>query len=114
MIQKGTPKELGYYFPAEWHQHSATWLSWPHKEASWPGKIESIYQPYSKFIKAVSEGERICINVADKAMQYLAIEELMQEDVDFSKISFFHHPTNDAWCRDHGPAFLINPNAEKK
>jgi agmatine deiminase len=25
---------------------------------------------------------------------------------------FFHFfPTNDAWCRDHGPAFLINPAA---
>jgi agmatine deiminase len=24
------------------------------------------------------------------------------------------HPTNDAWCRDHGPAFLINPEADIK
>jgi agmatine deiminase len=23
------------------------------------------------------------------------------------------HPTNDAWCRDHGPAFVINPSAAK-
>jgi agmatine deiminase len=29
-------------------------------------------------------------------------------------IQFFLHPTNDAWCRDHGPAFLINPNADNK
>src|SRR5690606_6463951 len=28
--------------------------------------------------------------------------------------SFFLHPTNDAWCRDHGPAFLINPEADIK
>ena len=36
-----TPKQLGYYFPAEFAKHEATWLSWPHKEASWPGKIHS-------------------------------------------------------------------------
>jgi agmatine deiminase len=24
------------------------------------------------------------------------------------------HPTNDAWCRDHGPAFLINSEAADK
>jgi agmatine deiminase len=24
------------------------------------------------------------------------------------------HPTNDAWCRDHGPAFLINAKEKKK
>ncbi|HEX5025468.1 MAG TPA: hypothetical protein VFV68_09350, partial [Agriterribacter sp.] len=34
-----TPKKLGYYFPAEFAPHCATWLSWPHKEASWPGKL---------------------------------------------------------------------------
>ncbi|HEU4609107.1 MAG TPA: agmatine deiminase family protein, partial [Chitinophagaceae bacterium] len=38
-----SPKDRGYYFPAEFEEHSATWLSWPHKEASWPGKIHSIY-----------------------------------------------------------------------
>ncbi len=33
------------------------------------------------------------------------------QGVDLTKVDFFFHPTNDAWCRDHGPAFLINPNA---
>ncbi|MFN9113285.1 MAG: agmatine deiminase family protein, partial [Bacteroidota bacterium] len=48
---QATPKSLGYYFPAEFAQHDATWLSWPHKEASWPGKIDSIYPAYSLFVK---------------------------------------------------------------
>lgn len=30
------------------------------------------------------------------------------------QVEFFLHPTNDAWCRDHGPAFLINPEAPQK
>ena len=30
------------------------------------------------------------------------------------KWNSFFHPTNDAWCRDHGPAFLINPDATQK
>ncbi len=102
-----TPKELGYHFPAEWHKHTATWLSWPHKEASWPGKIHTVYGPYAKFIKAVSEGELVCINVADAEMEAFAKEQLLKEGVDLSKVKFYHQPTNDAWCRDHGPAFLI-------
>jgi agmatine deiminase len=28
-------------------------------------------------------------------------------------VDFFLHPTNDAWCRDHGPAFLVNANADQ-
>jgi agmatine deiminase len=30
------------------------------------------------------------------------------------QVTFYNHPTNDAWCRDHGPAFLVNPQAENK
>ena len=109
-----TPKDLGYFFPAEWHSHTATWLSWPHKEESWPGKIETIYQPYATFVKLVSEGEFVCINVVNEAMQSVATKHLLAAGVDMAKIKFYLHPTNDAWCRDHGPAFLINPDGKVK
>ncbi len=110
----GTPKELGYYFPAEFAPHTATWLSWPHKEASWPGKIDTIFPSYAKFIKELTAGERVCINVKDEKMKSFATVRLQRENVDQSKVEFFFHPTNDAWCRDHGPAFLINRAAEEK
>ena len=109
-----TPRELGYSFPAEFAPHIATWLSWPHKEASWPGKIHTIYPSYSKFVKELTKGELVRINVADEGMKAFAISELEKELVDLSKVEFFFHPTNDAWCRDHGPAFLVNPDAEIK
>jgi agmatine deiminase len=109
-----TPKESGYYFPAEFAKHEATWLSWPHKEASWPGKIESIYPNYSLFVKYLTAGELVRINVVDEAMKTAATNHLLKAGVDLSKVQFFLHPTNDAWCRDHGPAFLINPAADVK
>jgi agmatine deiminase len=109
-----TPKELGYYFPAEFSPHVATWLSWPHKEASWPGKIHAIYPSYAKFIKELTKGEMVKINVKDEAMKNFAVGHLSAAGVDLNKVEFFFHPTNDAWCRDHGPAFLINPAAEHR
>lgn len=109
-----TPKDLGYYFPAEFETHVATWLSWPHKEASWPGKIHSIYPYYALFVKELAESERVCINVNDEAMKQFAANHLQDAGVNLSKVEFFLHPTNDAWCRDHGPAFLVNPNAHQK
>lgn len=108
------PKELGYYFPAEFEIHEATWLSWPHKEASWPGKIDTIFPSYTKFIKELTKGELVRINVANEAMKNFAISHLQKEGVDINNIEFFFNPTNDAWCRDHGPAFLINPALEQK
>lgn len=109
-----TPKEAGYYFPAEFAPHEATWLSWPHKEASWPGKIDAIYPNYSLFVKYLAESEKVRINIADTAMQAAATAHLQKADVDLSQVEFFVHPTNDAWCRDHGPAFLVNPAAAVK
>jgi agmatine deiminase len=109
-----SPKKAGYRFPAEWVKHEATWLTWPHKEESWPGKIDTIYAPYCQFIKVVSEGEKVRINVNDEETKEFAISKLKEQDVDLNQIEFHFNPSNDAWCRDHGPAFLINAAAESK
>jgi agmatine deiminase len=108
------PKQQGFYFPAEWAKHKATWLSWPHKEESWPGKIMTIYPQYCQFIKALTDGELVRINVKDEQMAAFAKQQLMLVDADLNKIEFFEFGTNDAWCRDHGPAFLINPITKEK
>src|ERR1700752_2342358 len=79
-----TPKQLGYYFPAEFDLHIATWLSWPHKEASWPGKIDSIFPNYAKFVKELTKGEIVRINVASKMMQQFATIHLENHNVDLS------------------------------
>lgn len=114
MNKHETPASLGYYFPVEWATHTATWLSWPHKEASWPGTIDRIFSVYSQFVKALTAGELVCINVNDAAMQAQAVEYLTKNGVALNQVKFFIHPTNDAWCRDHGPAFLINAEADTK
>jgi agmatine deiminase len=108
------PKQQGFSFPAEWAKHTATWLSWPHKEESWPGKIMSIYPKYCEFIKALTVGELVRINVKDAQMETFAKQQLQLAEADLSKIEFYHFATNDAWCRDHGPAFLINPATKEK
>ncbi len=109
-----TPRQLGYYFPAEFAPHRATWLSWPHKEASWPGKIDTIFTPYSRFIKELTAGEEVCINIKDEVMKAFAVQHMESAGVDMGRVRFFFNPTNDAWCRDHGPAFLINPAEDRK
>ena len=112
--KKISPKDLGYYFPAEFAMHNSTWLSWPHKEESWPGKIHTIFPYYCQFIKELTKGENVFINVNNETMKTFALKCLQEVSIDLNKIEFFFHPTNDAWCRDHGPAFLINPKAEQK
>ncbi|WP_448702585.1 agmatine/peptidylarginine deiminase [Mucilaginibacter sp. AW1-3] len=109
-----SPVTAGFAFPAEWANHTATWLSWPHKDESWPGKIETVYKPYCEFIKILTEGELVRINVKDAKMEAFAKSELTKVGADLTKVEFFHFATNDAWCRDHGPAFLINAETKQK
>ena len=103
-----TPKDQGYYMPAEWAEHQATWLSYPHNEDSWPGKIETIFPSYHIFIKTLAEAEDVHINVDDQKMQDIVTAALTAVGTDMKRIFFHQFPTNDAWCRDHGPAFLLN------
>lgn len=108
-----TPRELGYRFPAEWAEHRATWLSYPHEDSySWPGTLDRIFPFYNRFIKELSRGEQVCINVRNSALKDKVAHDLTMLDTDMSKITLLIHPTNDAWCRDHGPAFLTNPLAK--
>jgi agmatine deiminase len=109
--QMKTPRELGYHFPAEWEKHTATWLSYPHNEASWPGKIHTIFPYYNRFIKALAQQERVNINVTGTEMESRVRKELSEMGMNMDNISLHILPTNDAWCRDHGPAFLIRKNA---
>lgn len=108
------PRNLGYRFPAEWEPHEATWLTYPYLDDSFPGKLGSIYASYTEFIKQISLGERVRINVPDDVQKQKLTNQLYVAGVNLSKIDIFIHPTNDVWCRDHGPAFLINPEAENK
>ena len=102
-----TPAALGYAMPAEWAPHRATWLSWPHKEASWPGKFHLIEPVYARMVAALARSEPVYINVADAALEQRARGFLAaagaQGDIRFQRV-----PTNDAWCRDHGAIFVLN------
>ncbi|MCU7615727.1 agmatine deiminase family protein [Chryseobacterium sp. PBS4-4] len=102
-----------YRFPAEWEEHEATWLSWPHKKESWPDKLQEIYPNYAEFIKVISQDEFVRINVKDEEMRKFAMDCIMQAGAKLENIEFYFHETNDAWCRDHGPAFLINKDADE-
>ena len=108
-----TPKSLGYSFPAEWSKHRATWLSYPHDDSySWPGTLPRIFPFYNNFIKELSKGEQVCINVRSEKLRDKVIHDLSETGVDISRITLLLNPTNDAWCRDHGPAFLVNPSGK--
>ena len=101
-----SPAQLGYRMPAEWAPHRGTWLSWPHRESSWPGKFEPVPAVFAEMVRHLSVREEVHLNVSGVEMEGQARVVLRQAGVTSDAIFFHHHPTNDAWCRDHGPVFV--------
>ncbi len=104
----GPPAALGYRMPAEWEPHAATWLSWPRPEGiSFPGGgYERAVPALVKMVAALAESEPVCINVCDADHEAAVRKHLSALPGGYAHVRFFHIPTNEPWCRDHGPIFL--------
>jgi agmatine deiminase len=113
MIVTPSPASLGFRMPAEWENHVSTWFSWPHKEASWPGKFEPVPHVFVEMTKALTPYEFVNINVKDAEMFKEVSNLLIAAGVDMQKVTLHVNPTNDAWCRDHGPIYIKNEKGER-
>lgn len=101
-----TPSELGYRMPAEWHPHSATWLTWPKDPETWPERVPQVQETFIQMITALTPHESVNLLVDD-----MATEDTVRRRCTFGSaenIRFQHIQTVDSWIRDYGPNFLIN------
>ena len=102
-----TPASLGFRMPAEWARQEAVWLSWPHKRASWPGRFRPIPPKFAEIAAVISRYQEVRINAAP-ALIPRARSLVTRAGAAMERVRFFPHPTDDAWCRDHGPIFVRN------
>jgi agmatine deiminase len=112
--QGETPAALGFRMPAEWEPHAATWLAWPHKEASWPGNFEPIPAIWAEMVRALAADERVNILVNDDAIAAAVRERLRAGGVPLDNVSLQQIRTDDAWARDHGPTFVTREAAGRR
>jgi agmatine deiminase len=60
---------------------------------------------FAGIVAQISRFEAVRINCAAR-LQPGAERLCAQAGADLARVKFHHHPTNDAWCRDHGPIFV--------
>ncbi|HXF99131.1 MAG TPA: agmatine deiminase family protein [Bacteroidota bacterium] len=107
-----TPASLGFRMPAEWEQHEATWIGWPHNRSDWPGKFPVIPWVFGEIVRKLSVGERVRILVNSREHEASARRLLMRVHADLSQVEFFRFPTNRNWTRDFGPMFVKRDEPE--
>jgi len=105
-ISTVAPAVLGYRMPAEWEPHEATWISWPHPECiSFATCYREVLPTFVRMVEVLSASELVRINVSGLE-QEKQVRSLLNSTVPPERVEFFHIPTNEPWCRDHGPIFI--------
>ena len=109
---EATPRDRGFRMPAEWSQHAATWLAWPHNSEDWPGKFQTIPWVYADIVRHLSSDEDVHILVNDASAEKRARNTLARTRAHLRRVHFHHWPTDRVWTRDSGPIFVKNAQGE--
>src|SRR5690242_4287752 len=108
-VLEKTPAQLGYVFPPEWAKHRGTWFSWPRPEGiSFPDKYHTVPENLARIFREIAKREEVHVNVPNGNYERIVKQQLKEHGCPLRNIYFHHIKTNESWCRDHGPAFVVN------
>ena len=93
-----------FHMPAEWEPHRATWISWPHHEPDWPGKLGPIPWVYAEIARVLAEHEDVEILCHDRDVHAAASAALEAHGVRTSRVRLHLVPTDRVWLRDSAPS----------
>ena len=102
-----------YRMPAEWEPHKATWLTWPHNPADWPGRMSSVQKTYAELTQKLAAVEEVRILVNSERDEMRARRYIKEARADLANIRFYHIPTNRSWIRDYGPVFVADNRTKR-
>jgi agmatine deiminase len=89
--------------PAEWEPHRATWISWPHHEPDWPGKLGPIPWVYAEIARVIADHEPIEILCHSEDVAASAHAALDAHGVRAGRARLHIVPTDRGWLRDSAP-----------
>lgn len=107
-----------FTMPPEDGPHEGTWLQWPHDRAPrrWWEKRRNLVARYERtwidMTVALHTGEKVHIIVYDCEHRDRVERILQDEGCDMNQIDFFEIPTDDVWCRDDGPIFVMDEHRQ--
>ena len=106
---ESTPREDGFYMPAEFAPQDRVWMGWPHRTDTWAHGAKPAQKQYADIARAIAEFTPVvmCVNEVD----YNNCKAVFDGD---ENITVLEMTTNDAWFRDTGATFVVNGKGEKR
>src|SRR6266849_2897790 len=109
---ESTPFEQGFWMPAEWDHHEATWLSWPHELSDWPGKFGPIPWAFAEIVRHLARAEEVYLLVENRETESRVRINLKKSGVILENVNFLRVPTDRGWMRDSGPICVKSSSGE--
>jgi agmatine deiminase len=94
--------------PAEWEPHRATWISWPHHEPDWPGKLAPIPWVYAEIVRILADVEPVEILCHSDAVREAADASLAAHAARRDRVRLHVVPTDRVWLRDSAPTGVLD------
>ena len=94
--------------PAEWERHRATWISWPHHEPDWPGKLAPIPWVYAEIARVLAAHEPLEILCHSESVLESARAALDAHAVRGDRVRLHIVPTDRVWLRDSAPTGVLD------
>jgi len=107
VMEKEIIEPTAFHMPAEWQQQEGVWFQWPH-DNQWPMyavKLEGTWLRLTELCKSV---QMVHIIVPDERRRDHVAHELSFHGIGTDNVDFHIIPTNDIWCRDNGPTFVVD------
>jgi len=104
---ESTPAADGYRMPGEFELHSGCWMAWPERTDNWRDGAAPAQAAFAQVASAIAASEPVTMAVSDA--QFERARELLPAAVRVVEVS-----TDDAWMRDVGPSFVVDPNGGRR
>jgi agmatine deiminase len=100
-VRSGTPAADGFWMPAEYEPHAATWLLWPARPDNWRESARPAQAAFAQVAAAIRRFESVHIGVLPPLLA--EARAMLPEDIEVHGIEY-----DDCWMRDVGPTFVVS------
>lgn len=108
-----SPKALGFAMPPWRSVQESVFLSWPSNPQTWPA-YSAERRRHMRLLPLRFPDMNGCALSAPHRSLTASTMRLRDANACFERIELLDIPTNDAWCRDHGPIFVKNPQTGER
>jgi agmatine/peptidylarginine deiminase len=89
--------------PAEWEPQCAVMLTWPHSRTDWASSLAAAEETFFSIAEAVCRHQKLLISCQSFDQLAAIADRLAAQHISPEQVKLFCVPSNDSWCRDHGP-----------